>query len=85
MHSLIEIISMNKQAAIRAQRAAAESETSRHCSYAGTSEDGVVLHSAKLRNTVFLKPGAQCNGFLAKWFGTNSADRRDVIVESYFE
>lgn len=74
---------MNNNAVIRAQRGAAESETSRHCSYAGDAESGVVLHSAKQRSTVFLN-GANARAFLAAWFGTNSAEKHDELVESYF-
>jgi hypothetical protein len=84
MHSLSGIRAMNRKAVARYNRAEQpESETSRHCSYQGNPEDGIVLHSAKLRNTAFII-GKKAKLFLTEWFGTNSADRRDKIVESYF-
>ncbi len=71
---------MNRKAVRRSQ---AETETSRHCSFAGDKDTGVILHSAKKRSTSFLAPhGAK--QFLAKWYGTNSAEARDRLVESYF-
>lgn len=75
---------MNNNAVIRAARGAAESETSRHCSYSGDVESGLVLHSAKQRSTVFLSNKATVRAFLAAWFGTNSAVSRDALVERYF-
>jgi hypothetical protein len=83
MHSLSGIIAMNAAAVRRAHRNA-ETETTRHCSFAGDAQNGVVLHSAKQRSTVFVKGGAAATAFLAKWFGTNSDTRRDSIVESFF-
>ena len=62
-----------------------EDNFSRACSYCGDAETGIVLHSALRRNTGFLKPGAQSKRFLVKWFGTNSQEKRNEIVESYFE
>jgi hypothetical protein len=81
MYSLPIIQRMN------AKRAAAplrESETIRHCSIAGDSIDGIVLHSARTRSTAFLSGGAQANRFLGEWYGTNSVEARDKLVESYF-
>jgi len=83
MHCLSDIARANRNAVERARRGAAESETSRHCSYSGDSENGVVLHSAKQRSTVFLKPW-QAKLFLAAWLGKNSAEAHDKLVESYF-
>lgn len=83
MYGLSEISRMNRNAEARAARGAAESETSRHCSYSGDSVEGVVLHSAKQRSTVFLPPLA-AKIFLAMWLGTNSQAKRDMLAESYF-
>ncbi len=80
MHSLSGIRAMNEKAV---RRAKAETETSRHCSFAGDTESGVVLHSAKQRSTIFLAP-RRAKLFLVRWFGTNSDEARDRIVESYF-
>lgn len=72
---------MNREAAARG---AVEDETSRHCSYAGDESNGVVLHSAKMRNTVFLQPGRASAGFLRLWGHARSRMQRDILVESYF-
>jgi hypothetical protein len=77
MHSLPEIIAMNS----KPRRG--EDAFSRHCSYSGDTEAGVVLHSAKQRSTAFLSPD-KAKRFLAAWFGTNSEVVRDNLVESYF-
>jgi hypothetical protein len=61
-----------------------ENETNRECSYAGNVDDGIVLHSAKKRSTVFVGAGVPSKTFLAKWFGTNSQEQRNSLVESYF-
>ena len=82
MHSLKGIIRMNNDAARKAVKV--EDNHNRHCSYSGDVENGLVLHSAKLRNTVFVSAGAHAKKFLAGWFGTNSAEKRDSLVESYF-
>lgn len=69
----------------RAEQApASETETTRHCSYCGDIESGLVLHSAKQRSTVFVPAGAESRVFLSAWFGTNSAEQRDALVENYF-
>lgn len=85
MHSLSGIIALNNAAIRRAkQKAQAESETDRRCSYCGDAEQGIVLHSAKQRSTVFVSAGAPSVKFLAKWHGTNSDEAHDALVESYF-
>lgn len=81
MHGLQEIIRMNDQAVQAAQ--VVETNFNRHCSFSGDACSGVVLHSAKLRNTAFLPP-ARAKRFLAKWGSVNSAEQRDHLVESYF-
>jgi hypothetical protein len=72
---------MNRKAVEAAD--AIEDNHNRHCSFSGDAKNGVVLHSAKLRNTVFLYP-LQAKRFLVKWFSVNSQEARDSIVESYF-
>lgn len=79
MHSLDQIIRMNEKAAVRV-----ETNFDRHCSYTGNARDGVVLHSAKMRNTVFVKPGRPAEAFLARWWSVNSQEQRDALVEGYF-
>lgn len=72
---------MNREAA---QAVSAETETNRHCSFSGTPEDGVVLHSAKHRNTVFLTGGRAARRFTVAWWSVNSQEARDRLVEGYF-
>lgn len=81
MNGLAEIITANERA-VKTRKV--ETETSRHCSYAGDVENGIVLHSAKQRSTVYLKKGRGSRLFLAAWFGTNSAEKRDALIENYF-
>jgi hypothetical protein len=52
----------NDAAVARAERSA-ETETTRHCSFTGDRQQGVVLHSAKRRSTVYL-PGVK-NGLVS--------------------
>lgn len=82
MHSLSGIIRMNRKAA---EKALSEDNHSRHCSFCGNVDAGVVLHSAKLRNTVFLGAGKVASDFLASWWSRNSQESRDALVESYFQ
>ncbi len=70
---------MNAKAAVKA-----ENNFDRHCSFQGDVQDGVVLHSAKLRNTVFLSPGARASKFLRQWWSRSSQESRDTLVEGYF-
>jgi hypothetical protein len=72
---------MNREAA---EKALIEDNHSRHCSFAGNAMDGVVLHLAKLRNTVFLSAGARANEFLTGWWSRNSQESRDALVEGCF-
>lgn len=80
MRDLAWIIKDNERAA----RVAPEDNHSRSCSFCGDAENGLVLHSARQRNTVFIKPGPAAKQFIAKWYGTNSQDKRNALVESYF-
>lgn len=83
MHSLSEIVRMNNKAAAKAARV--ETNFDRHCSFQGNVDDGIVLHSAKLRNTVFLSPGSRASSFLRQWWSRNSQESRDRLVESFFK
>jgi hypothetical protein len=82
MFALNEIVKMNRKAAAKALRV--EDNHNRACSFSGDAEHGVVLHSAKLRNTVFLAPKLAVN-FLRRWYSVNSQEARNRIVEGYFE
>lgn len=82
MFALNEIVQMNRRAAARS--AQVETNFNRACSYSGDARSGVVLHSARLRNTMFLRPRLASN-FLRRWNSVNSQEARNRIVESYFE
>ncbi len=84
MYHLEGIKQINSNAVARYKRGQAETETSRHCSYTGTVKEGMVLHSAKQRATVFII-GSKAKQFLAAWLGTNSTTKHDALVESYFQ
>lgn len=83
MHSLSGIVRLNRLAAEKALKI--ETNFERHCSFAGNAEQGVVLHSAKLRNTVFLPAGKAASSFIAQWWSRNSQESRDALVESFFK
>jgi hypothetical protein len=77
MFDLPTIIKMNK-APVKV-----EDNHNRHCSFTQASATEVVLHSAKLRNTVFLE-GRKAIRFLNKVRGYRTAERRDKFIESFF-
>jgi hypothetical protein len=83
MFSLSTIIAMNNKAA-RKSRRSVETETSRHCSFTGSTLRGIVLHSAKLRNTVHLDSGRDANDFLARYSAARNRAAKDALIESYF-
>ena len=80
MHGLSQIIRMNDRAA----QAKVEDNFSRECSWTGSVAGGIVLHSARFRNTVFLKPGAQCNDFVFKARKAGSLEDMNHLIEGYF-
>jgi hypothetical protein len=82
MFALNEIVEMNRRAALKSVKA--ETNFDRECSYSGEVHTGIVLHSARLRNTVFLRPSLAAN-FLRRWNSVNSQEARNRIVEGYFE
>ena len=79
MYSLHTLAKINARAATAPR---AETETTRHCSFCA-SRQGIVLHSARQRSTAFIS-GAAGKRFLAGWLSTNSATKRDALVEAYF-
>lgn len=88
MFDLDTIVRMNA----KASAPQAETETTRHCSFA-KSRGGVVLHSAKQRATVFLD-GARATRFLGKFARIDRAfvkggrgfnSELDSLVEGHFE
>ena len=84
MFDLQTIVKIND----RASQVKVEDNHNRACSYSGDSRGGVVLHSAKFRNTVFLRGSVDHSraaaGFISRWFSVNSQEARNRIVESYF-
>lgn len=80
MYSLNTLHRINAKAASAPAR---ETETSRNCSYCEQPDGAVVLHSARQRSTAYIGPEAG-KRFLAAWFGTNSQEKKNSLVESYF-
>lgn len=83
MFALNEIVEMNRRAASK-HAAHVEDNHNRACSFSGDAKAGVVLHSAKFRNTVFLRP-TLARHFLRQWNSVNSQEARNHLVESFFE
>ena len=79
MFDLQTIIHMNEKAA----RAKPEDNFSRECSWQGDPQHGVVVHSAKFRNTVFIV-GGRAKRFIAAWWSTTDQSRRNRIAEALF-
>jgi len=80
MYCLAVIHKINADAAKAPKR---ETDQSRRCSYHRSSR-GIVLHSARNRSTAFIEGKRRCDRFEVEWSATNSADKRDALVESYF-
>lgn len=80
MYSLNTIHRINAQAASAPAR---ETETTRRCSYCEQPDGAVILHSARQRSTAYLNP-EQGKRFLAEWLSTNSQEKKDFLVETYF-
>ena len=81
MRHLAGIIADNNAAVAKAK---AEDNHNRDCSFAGDFESGIVLHSARERSTLFLRPGDRCKSFLRRWNLTDSQKGKNALVESYF-
>lgn len=80
MFGLAEIRKLNDLAV----KVKVEDNHNRNCSFAGDVKSGLVLHSAKLRNTVYLEPSRSII-FLREWAKVRSQSRRNALIESYFE
>ncbi len=81
MFALNELAEMNRKAALKANRI--EDNHNRACSYSGDTVTGIVLHSARYRNTVFLRP-TLAKHFLRQWNSVNSQEARNHIIEAFF-
>lgn len=79
MHSLEGIIAMNNQAC----KVKVEDNHNRECSWQGDPIHGVVIHSAKYRNTVYLV-GGRAKRFIAKWWSTTDQNLRNHYAEALF-
>jgi hypothetical protein len=79
MHSLEAIVAMNE----RACRVKVEDNHNRECSWQGDPLHGVVVHSAKYRNTVYLV-GGKAKRFIAKWWSTTDQNLRNHYAEALF-
>ncbi len=78
MYSLEIIRAINARPPVRT-----ETETTRHCSFSGNAERGIVLHSARQRSTAFLSD-FQARMFLLEWRHTAPGAKRDELIEAYF-
>ena len=79
MYDLQTIIHINNKAA----QAKPEDNFSRECSWQGDPLHGVVVHSAKYRNTVYLV-GGKAKRFIAKWWSTTDQNLRNHYAEALF-
>ena len=64
-------------------RVKVEDNHSRECSWQGDPQHGVVVHSAKFRNTVFIM-GGKAKRFIAAWWSTNNQEQRNHMAEALF-
>jgi hypothetical protein len=85
MYSLATIKKINNEAVKKAKASPTgpASAFNRLCSYNQLIDGSVILHSALRRSTGHLNK-RRAKTFLAGWFGTNSATKRNELVESYF-
>lgn len=79
MFDLQTIVKMND----RACQAKPEDNFSRECSWQGDPIHGVVVHSAKFRNTVYIV-GGPAKRFITRWWSTTDQNRRNRIAEALF-
>lgn len=79
MFDLNTIVHMNEVA----NRVKVEDNHSRECSWTGDPQHGVIVHSAKFRNTVFLV-GGQAKRFITRWWSTTDQNRRNHMAEALF-
>lgn len=78
MHSLDIIISINKNPIKRGFRK--PSTQSRECSHC-TSKQGIVIHSAKCRDTVFVPRDASDFASISRRLDTLTGDRYNAFAE----
>lgn len=83
MHSLEGIKKMNDEEVARQQRQA-ETETTRWSSHTGNPKDGMVLHSAKLRNTMFVPPGKDAEKLQKRLDAAKNQAEKNSIIEGQF-
>ena len=84
MYSLNVIKYTNEKAIADAkERKRLEDNFNRECSYHLLKNGDVILHSALRRSTGYLNK-RRAKAFLASWYGTNSTEARNTLVESYF-
>lgn len=63
-----------------------EDNHNRHCSFSGSVSEGIVLHSAKRRDTVFLSAGARSASFVQGFCRCDSIQADvDALIESFFQ
>jgi hypothetical protein len=80
MYSLEQIVKLNRKPAVKA-----ENNFDRQCSYSGDADAGIVLHSALLRNTIYLQAGKSSRRFLKRWELAGTEGERNQLVEAYFQ
>ena len=82
MHDLKTIVRINNEAARKAKNI--ETNHNRECSMTGDAETGIVIHSAKFRNTRFIHAGAASKTFLFRFNRARSQSAKNHIIEAYF-
>lgn len=86
MRDLQQIIADNNAAVERfkLKQKAGEDNYNRNCSFQGDSSSGVILHSAKCRETRFIRGGKDAAAFCSRWVACKSQAARNRLVESFF-
>lgn len=86
MRDLQSIIRDNNEAVRKFKANAKNIETNhnRECSMTGDAESGIVIHSAKCRETRFIPAGAAAKTFLFRYGRARSQAARNYIIEAHF-
>lgn len=86
MRDLQSIIRDNNEAVrkFKADKRSAETNHNRECSMTGDAESGIVIHSAKCRETRFIRAGAAARAFLLRYGRAVGQAARNRIIESHF-
>ena len=86
MHDLKTIIKLNDDAVrnFKAKAKGVETNHNRECSMTGDAESGIVIHSAKCRETRFIPAGAAAKTFLFRYGRARSQAARNYIIEAHF-